>query len=227
MLLSQVSHYQLQFMRVQQFLTAQSILYIGSGTMSTCHCALFFMFWLLADNRCFHVWRSVTVSRLRKFNWNNSDFITPTVSCWSGSRNCAATGTLCKKSIQALLARAWPFGMSLRRGRKVFESTKTRFECRGLRRSSSTSKHRCANLKVAERSLKTRRAPPSRDHTVQQCTQSGHRVSVAVHAHCFSVVCTINTSSSTVPCNRFWTIVSGRARPQPCLLFFRNLGRNF
>ena len=84
-------------MRVQPFLTAQSILYIGSvSTMSTCHCALFFMFWLLADNRCFHVWRSVTVSALRKFSWNNSDFITPTVSCWSGSRSCAATGTLCK-----------------------------------------------------------------------------------------------------------------------------------
>ena len=73
----------------------QSILYIGSGT---CHCALFFMFWLLADNRFFHVWRSVTVSPLRKFNWNNSDFIIPTVSCWSGSRSCAATGTLYKNS---------------------------------------------------------------------------------------------------------------------------------
>ena len=73
---------------------------------------------------------------------------------------------------------------------------------------------------VAERSLKTRRARPSRDHTGQQCTQSGHRVSVARHDHWYSVVCSINTSSSTIPCKRFWTIVSGLARaPSPAFYF--------
>ena len=161
------------FMRVTISHRSQSILYIGSGT---CDCALFFMFWLLADNRFFHVWRSVTViSPLRKFNWNNSDFITPTVSCWSGSRSCAATGTLYKNSRLCwlelgLLGCPWDIEEKPSSQPKHYSNEDDRLSPRHSNRVLVDSIEDFSSMFVP---LKTRRARPSiasRDHTVQQDT---------------------------------------------------------